>query len=122
MIMKLAVHPDHRGKGIAGDLIQKIVEVLRQAGISEVEINAKMIDEGPVALYERFGSRVAETVSVDDESEDAYFRTMTLRPDRANDRSPLRSKPIAASGSTPAAQDETEPSPRPSGGRSIPAR
>jgi ribosomal-protein-alanine N-acetyltransferase len=82
MIMKLAVHPDHRGKGIAHDLIQRIVEVLRQAGIAEVEIDAKMIGRGPVALYEQFGFRVAETVSLDDDSEDVYFHTMTLKARR----------------------------------------
>lgn len=122
MIMKLAVHPDHRGKGIARDLMQRIVEVLRQAGISEVEIDAKMIGKGPVALYERFGFRVAETVSVDDESEDVYFHTMTLKLAEAKDRSPDPSGPVAASCSSTAAQDEGEPSPPSSGERSVPAR
>jgi [ribosomal protein S18]-alanine N-acetyltransferase len=79
MIMKIAVHPDHRGQGIAGELLGKIVEVLRRAGIAEVEIDAKMIGKGPVALYERFGFRVARTVSLDDEAEDVYFHTMILK-------------------------------------------
>ncbi len=122
MIMKLAVHPDHRGQGIGRDLMQRIVEVLRQAGISEVEIDAKMIGKGPVALYERFGFQVAETVSVDDESEDVYFHTMTLKLAEAKGRSPDPSGPIAPSCSSAAAQDEGEPCPPLSGERFDPAR
>jgi len=79
MIMKIAVHPDHRGEGIARELLSKIVEVLRRAGIAEVEIDAKMIGRGPVGLYEKFGFRAAGTVSLDDESEDVSFYTMTLK-------------------------------------------
>jgi ribosomal-protein-alanine N-acetyltransferase len=79
MIMKLAVHPDHRGEGIARELLSKIVDVLGRGGIAEVEIDAKMIGKGPVGLYEKFGFRVAGTVSLDDESEDIYFHTMTLK-------------------------------------------
>jgi len=54
MIMKIAVHPDHRGEGIARELLSKIVEVLRRAGIAEVEIDAKMIGKGPVGLCEKW--------------------------------------------------------------------
>jgi ribosomal-protein-alanine N-acetyltransferase len=79
MIMKLAVHPDHRGAGIGGELLSRVVDVLRRAGITEVEIDAKMIGKGPVGLYEKFGFRVAGTVSLDDEAEDVYFHTMTLK-------------------------------------------
>jgi ribosomal protein S18 acetylase RimI-like enzyme len=50
MIMKIAVRPEHRGEGIAGELLSKIVEVLRRAGIAQVEIDAKMIGRGPVGL------------------------------------------------------------------------
>lgn len=79
MIMKIAVHPDHRREGIAGELLGKIVELLRRAGIAKVEIDAKMTGKGPVGLYERFGFRVAGTVSLDDEAEDVYFHIMTLK-------------------------------------------
>ena len=89
--MKIAVHPDHRGEGIARELLSKIVEVLRRAGIAEVEIDAKMIGGGPVGLYGKFGFRLARTVSLDDESEDVYFHTMTLkladREDQSSDPS-----------------------------------
>ena len=122
MIMKLAVHPDHRGTGIARDLIQRIVEVLRQAGILEVEIDAKMIDKGAVALYEKFGFRVAGTVAVDDESEDVYFHTMTLKLTEGKDRSPDPSGPAALSCSSTPAQNEGEPFPPPSGERLVLAR
>jgi|GEM_PF-2592447 len=122
MIMKLAVHPDHRGKGIARDLIQRIIEVLRQAGIAEVEIDAKMIGKGAVALYEKFGFRVAGTISVDDESEDVYFHTMTLKLTEGKDRSPDPSGPAALSCSNTPAQNEGEPSPPPPAERVVPAR
>jgi ribosomal-protein-alanine N-acetyltransferase len=88
MIMKVAVHPDHRGEGIARELLSTIVEVLRRAGIAEVEIDAKMIGSGPVGLYEKFGFRVAGTVSLEDESEDIYFHTMTLKLADGDDHSP----------------------------------
>jgi ribosomal-protein-alanine N-acetyltransferase len=122
MIMKLAVHPDHRGRGIALDLIERIIEVLKQAGITEVEIDAKMIGKGPVSLYEKFGFRVAETVSVEDESEDVYFHTMTLRLAKAKDRPPDPTGPAALSCSTTAAQEDDGPSPPPPGGECVPAR
>jgi ribosomal protein S18 acetylase RimI-like enzyme len=93
MIMKIAVHPEHRGEGIAAELLRKIVEILRRAGIAEVEIDAKMIGRGPVGLYEKFGFRVAGTVSLDDEAEDVYFHTMTLKLVDPKDQPPEPSSP-----------------------------
>jgi hypothetical protein len=87
-----------------------------------VEIDAKMIGKGPVSLYEKFGFRVAETVSVEDESEDVYFHTMTLRLAKAKDRPPDPTGPAALSCSTTAAQEDDGPSPPPPGGECVPAR
>ena len=106
MIMKIAVHPDHRGEGIARELLSKIVEVLRRAGIAEVEIDAKMIGRGPVGLYEKFGFRAAGTVSLDDESEDIYFHTMILKLVDRGDQSPDPSRPANCPRPGPALEDE----------------
>lgn len=82
--------PRHIGRDpcIKTHSLNRIVEVLRRAGIAEVEIDAKMIGGGPVGLCEKFGFRAAGTVSLDDESEDVYFHTMTLKLADRKDQPP----------------------------------
>lgn len=86
------------------------MEVFKQAGIAEVEIDAKMIGKGAVGLYEKFGFRVGGTVSLDDESEDVYFHTMTLKLTDRKDQSRDHSCPTTLPCPETPVQEEGDPS------------
>jgi ribosomal protein S18 acetylase RimI-like enzyme len=50
----ICTHPDHRGKGLAGDLIGHLAQAHRRAGlISWLHVSAA--NSGAIALYERLG-------------------------------------------------------------------
>jgi ribosomal protein S18 acetylase RimI-like enzyme len=39
VILRIAVHPDHRGKGAAGTLMRECLEMVKQKNIGEVELD-----------------------------------------------------------------------------------
>lgn len=77
LIMKVAVHPKYRSKGIATKLLKAILEMLKDMGIEEVEIDVDMVNRGAIELYERVGFKIARTIPMN--SEDESFYTMKLK-------------------------------------------
>ncbi|MBW1979764.1 MAG: GNAT family N-acetyltransferase [Deltaproteobacteria bacterium] len=75
-IMKVAVHPHHRGKGIARKMLQEALQILQHKGIKEVELDAKMLEVSVVNFYEKLGFRVKRLISPDSELEDYHFFSM----------------------------------------------
>lgn len=73
IIMKIAVHPDHRGKGIATRLIEEALEKLRKMGIEEVELHVEIIKRGAIQLYEKFGFKTRKVVTVNYEEDEAFY-------------------------------------------------
>lgn len=59
VILKLAVHPDHRGEGIAERLIRSCLDILIERQISIVELDVEFIQRGAIRLYEKFGFKIA---------------------------------------------------------------
>ncbi|HOV86443.1 MAG TPA: GNAT family N-acetyltransferase [Syntrophobacteraceae bacterium] len=72
LILKVAVHPEHRGKGIASELLRTAVELLKTENLEEVELDVDVFKSGAMRLYERFGFRVVTCVSTDPEENDAF--------------------------------------------------
>ena len=62
VILKLAVHPDHRREGIADKLIRRCLDILIERQISLVELDVELIQRGAIKLYEKFGFRIANIV------------------------------------------------------------
>jgi len=75
-IMKMAVHPDHRRKGVATALLDRILEILKDKKIIEVCLNVEIIRKPAIALYEKFGFKIMQTIHLDyedDLGDDAFY-------------------------------------------------
>ena len=59
VILKLAVHPDHRREGIAKKLLKKCLDILIERQIGIVELDVELIQRGAIKLYEKFGFKIA---------------------------------------------------------------
>ena len=75
-IMKMAVHPDHRRKGIATALINQVLEILKKKKIIDVCLNVEIIRKPAIACYEKFGFKIVQTIRMDyedDLADDAFY-------------------------------------------------
>ena len=54
-LVRLAVHPDHRREGLAGELLRLSEEILRREGITILYLEVRVSNAGAKALYEREG-------------------------------------------------------------------
>ncbi len=79
-IMKMAVHPEHRRKGIATALLSQVLEILKEKKIIDVCLNVEMIRKPAIALYEKFGFQIVQTIHMDyeDDLSDDAFHVMKL--------------------------------------------
>jgi ribosomal-protein-alanine N-acetyltransferase len=79
-VMKMAVHPEHRRKGIATALLNEVLSILRKKDISEVCLDVAVIRHPAVALYRKLGFEVIQTIHMDSEDElfDDAFHIMKL--------------------------------------------
>ncbi|MBC7360610.1 MAG: GNAT family N-acetyltransferase [Desulfacinum sp.] len=73
-ILKVAVHPEARGRGVASALVQGALDQFREKGIRNVDLDVKIISSGAVKLYEKFGFRIQRMVTIN--SDDTSFYIM----------------------------------------------
>ena len=73
MILRVAVHPDHRGRGIATAMILAAIERLKNMKIGEVELDVDLARPGAMRLYERVGFRVSQLISTDYEDDETFY-------------------------------------------------
>jgi len=57
-ILRIAVHPDHRGKGIAKELIETSLLIFSKENVESVELDVNSANRGAVKLYEKFGFKI----------------------------------------------------------------
>jgi len=75
-IMKMAVHPEHRRKGVATALLNRVLQILKEKKIIDVCLNVEMIRKPAIALYEKFGFKIMQTIHMDyedDLADDAFY-------------------------------------------------
>ena len=75
-IMKMAVHPEHRRKGVATALLNRVLEILEERKIVDVCLNVEIIRKPAIALYEKFGFKIMQTIHMDyedDLADDAFY-------------------------------------------------
>jgi len=61
-LLKIAVHPEHRRKGIATNLINKLVEMLRERQVAEIEVIVLKACEPAISLYKKVGFKPVSTI------------------------------------------------------------
>ena len=54
-MMNVAVHPDHRRRGIAADLIEQLIRQLKNRGSCCLTLEVRASNDGAIALYDKLG-------------------------------------------------------------------
>ena len=54
-MMNVAVHPEFRRRGIARDLVNALVDALKEKGIKSLTLEVRQSNEAAIALYEQLG-------------------------------------------------------------------
>lgn len=72
-ILAIATHPDHRGRGIARDLLDHVLDVARATGCSLATLEVRRSNVPAIALYERAGFKTVHIRAryYQDDDEDA---------------------------------------------------
>ena len=73
IILRVAVHPDYQGQGIATQLLNESFRELKKKNLEEVELDVDILKAGARRLYEKMGFRVVEVFSPDIEDEDTFY-------------------------------------------------
>ena len=61
-ILKVAVHPEHRRKGIATNLVQKLVEILQDKKIAEIDVIVIDTCKPAILFYKKVGFKTISTI------------------------------------------------------------
>jgi ribosomal protein S18 acetylase RimI-like enzyme len=75
-IVKLAVHPEHRRQGIATQLLEAALRMLRDRGMLEVCLIVEITRKPAIALYEKLNFKITKTINIsyeDDLSDDSFY-------------------------------------------------
>jgi [ribosomal protein S18]-alanine N-acetyltransferase len=78
IILRIAVEPSQRGKGIAKALIMEALTKLKDYDTVEVELSVDIVKTGAIKLYEKFGFRVMQVVSMNYDNANESFYIMKL--------------------------------------------
>ena len=62
VIIRIAVHPDHRGEGVGRSLIRRCLDILVERDIGVVELDVELVSRGAIKLYEKFGFKIENVV------------------------------------------------------------
>jgi ribosomal-protein-alanine N-acetyltransferase len=73
IILRVAVHPDYQGQGIATQLLKESFAELKKKDLVEVELDVDVIKGGALRLYEKMGFKIVETFSPDFEEDDTFY-------------------------------------------------
>ena len=61
-ILKVAVHPEHRRKGIATNLVHKLVEILKDRKITEIDVIVIDGCKPAILFYKKAGFKTVSTI------------------------------------------------------------
>ena len=78
-IMRVAVHPQAQGRGIASQLIAKALATLQEKQVTSVELDVETSKTDVKRLYEKLGFNTIKLVNVDCDYEDEAFYIMEMR-------------------------------------------
>ena len=92
-ILRIAVHPDHRDKGIAKELIETILLIFSEENVESVELEVNSANRSAVRLYEKFGFKIKRiaTFLTDEEYYIFYVMKLTLcDPEKVKYQVPIK--------------------------------
>ena len=93
-ILRIAVHPNHRGKGIAKELLETSFRIFPEDTIEEVSLNVDSSNRAAVKLYEKLGFEIAKVNSFLGDLDFHIFYVMKLKfPKRKEKKIPLWRNP-----------------------------
>jgi ribosomal-protein-alanine N-acetyltransferase len=72
-IMRIAVHPDHWGRGIASKLISAALDKFKEMGFKCVTLDVDIVKDGAIKLYEKFGFKIMRIATVNYEEETSFL-------------------------------------------------
>jgi len=78
IIVRIAVEPSQRNKGIAQALIREALSKIKNYDINEVELSVDIVKTGAIKLYEKFGFKAMHVVTMDYNNSDESFYIMKL--------------------------------------------
>lgn len=78
-ILRIAVHPDHRGKGIAKELLETSLRMFSKDNVEEVELDVNSANRGAVKLYEKFGFKIKRIATFIADQDFYIFYVMKLK-------------------------------------------
>jgi len=90
VIIRIAVHPDHRGEGAGRRLIRKCFDLLVERNIGVVELDVELVSRAAIKLYEKLGFKI-ENIHVfpsDFPGDEETFYVMRLELPRSNNSTP----------------------------------
>ena len=76
-ILKVAVHPEHRRQGIATNLLNKLIVILKNRQIVEVDVVVDIEWKPAISLYKKVGLEIVSTIP--QISNDTDFYEMKLK-------------------------------------------
>ncbi|MFB6118111.1 ribosomal protein S18-alanine N-acetyltransferase [Halosegnis sp.] len=79
-VKDIAVHPDHRGRGVGAQLLGRALRVMRGERASRVKLEVRESNDAAIRLYRRFGFEFRRTLPrYYDDGEDAYVMIRELQ-------------------------------------------
>jgi ribosomal-protein-alanine N-acetyltransferase len=72
IILRVAVHPDYQGRGIATQLLEKSFQELRKKDLDDVELDVDVLKAGAKHLYEKAGFKMVQLISPDFEEDESF--------------------------------------------------
>jgi ribosomal-protein-alanine N-acetyltransferase len=77
-LLKVAVHPVYRRRGIATKLINKLVEILEERQVAEVEVIVLETCNPAISLYQRVGFKLVSTIPQTSHNDDLWVMKLEL--------------------------------------------
>jgi ribosomal-protein-alanine N-acetyltransferase len=73
IILRIAVHPDHRGKGLASELILAALDQFKDLNLRCAELDVEVVKNGVIKLYEKFGFKIMKVATVNYDEDTSFF-------------------------------------------------
>jgi ribosomal-protein-alanine N-acetyltransferase len=73
MILRVAVDPAHRRRGVAMALLHEAFEHLEERDVHDVDLDVDVLKSGALCLYEKAGFKIVEILTLDPEGDDCFY-------------------------------------------------